>query len=629
MSKHRRARRVISIVVAAAMMTPAVASAVAAATGTWLSPQPGRKITSRNVEVSVGYNTQSDLKVTRLELWVDGRRVAARTLARPESRGVCSFWWDTAKFSRGAHKVSVKIFAGDNLLSTVSNTLVIGEAAYDLRAPNVVFSDIKSGDVLKGTAAIRMAVADDGGEPPIVTLLVDNALRFLSNRKPYVYALDTTKYADGVHELQTFAYDSAGNKSEPVVVRVSFKNGIQKPMAASIETEAVPRTTAPSEDDGVGKLLPPVLESKAGAEGLARASEPDLRATTPAAARPVPRGAVEPAKAVPPPRTQSAASPRPAPTASKLSAAGGGAVPQQKPRLVENEPLLSAMAVEPVLPGPPRNLPVIEPADESVPQASPAPAQPTLKGSAALSEVHEKLEAHAPAVVAPKARLAPPTSGEPSAAAVETVPTPRPIGAGLAAAAHAQAVEPAGLEKPTASRPNAAAVRKPTPELREVRAALNPMGREPEAPQAPVGEPAAAPPKPIQAAMLPSVRNEDGSPTTHVGIICPPPIREDGKAVLDKRLLLAKGKIKLRDLVNELGGVVFWDGETHTATAYVNNLKIEVQVGSPTVKVNGRKMRTGLIPRIANGRTIIEAALYAQACEFAARISGSASARAH
>ncbi|MGB9620478.1 MAG: hypothetical protein ACPL7K_08715, partial [Armatimonadota bacterium] len=118
MRRHRSARRLISIVVAAAMMTPAVGVAVAAATGTLLSPPPGEKVTSRNVEVSVGYNTQSDLKVTRLELWVDGRRVAVRSLVRPETRGVCSFWWDTSGFARGPHKLSVKIFAGEKLVTT-------------------------------------------------------------------------------------------------------------------------------------------------------------------------------------------------------------------------------------------------------------------------------------------------------------------------------------------------------------------------------------------------------------------------------------------------------------------------------------------------------------------------------
>ena len=323
----RLAGRLIGIAVVAAMMTSALALTAGAAVGTWLAPTPGRKITARNVEVSVGYNTQSDLRVTRLELWIDGRYNAARSLVRPESRGVCSFWWDTARFSRGSHELAVKIFAGDELVATVSGAGSIGTAAYNLRAPNVRFANVKSGDVLKGVTSVKMAVSDDGAEPPIVSLLVDNALKFLTNRRPYVYGLDTTRYADGGHELQTFAYDSSGNRSDPAVVKVLFRNNLEKPVVAAMNVESGPAPVAPSEDDGVGKLLPPLTESPvgpdAGTTGAARASEPEADANKPAAiahpvapkneparVQPAAKPAARPAKSVPAPMPVTAPAPR-------------------------------------------------------------------------------------------------------------------------------------------------------------------------------------------------------------------------------------------------------------------------------------------------------------------------------
>ena len=72
--KHAKfVRRCLGLTLAVAMMIPAFAPAAEAAIGTWLSPPPGQKIMTRIVEVSVGYNTHSDLKITRLELWVDGK----------------------------------------------------------------------------------------------------------------------------------------------------------------------------------------------------------------------------------------------------------------------------------------------------------------------------------------------------------------------------------------------------------------------------------------------------------------------------------------------------------------------------------------------------------------------------
>jgi len=83
----------------------------------------------------------------------------------------------------------------------------------------------------------------------------------------------------------------------------------------------------------------------------------------------------------------------------------------------------------------------------------------------------------------------------------------------------------------------------------------------------------------------------------------------------------SKSAVKLRDLVNELGGVVFWDSATRTAIAYLSGIKLEVRIGSPVVMVNGKPLRTESIPRIANGRTIIDSRLYHQACTFVEQLA--------
>ena len=83
---------------------------------TWLSPLPGERIYSRNVEVSVGFNTQSDVKVTRVELWIDGVFYSKKTFIRPDTRGVCSLLWDTATTCAGSHDLVVKLYAGDRLI---------------------------------------------------------------------------------------------------------------------------------------------------------------------------------------------------------------------------------------------------------------------------------------------------------------------------------------------------------------------------------------------------------------------------------------------------------------------------------------------------------------------------------
>jgi hypothetical protein len=51
---------------------------------------------------------------------------------------------------------------------------------------------------------------------------------------------------------------------------------------------------------------------------------------------------------------------------------------------------------------------------------------------------------------------------------------------------------------------------------------------------------------------------------------------------------------------------VLWDGKTKTVTAYINNVKVEMTIGSRTIKANGKSLTVNMIPKIQNGRTIID-----------------------
>ena len=45
-------------------------------------------------------------------------------------------------------------------------------------------------------------------------------------------------------------------------------------------------------------------------------------------------------------------------------------------------------------------------------------------------------------------------------------------------------------------------------------------------------------------------------------------------------MIPVSGKIKLRDLFEQLGGVLFWDSATHTVTGYMDGMVLEMQIGS-------------------------------------------------
>ena len=248
-------RRFVSLVLAMAMLVPGLATAADAAVGTWLSPMPGQEIANREVEVAVGYNTQSSTKVTRIELWVDGKFYSQKYPSTPTYRGVCSFWWNTAGYSNGSHDLVVKIYAGDKLLTKVRNEASVDGASYSSfpSTPRVTFANIKNGDVLKGNANIKLKVDSNSSENPLVTLKVDDSLKLLRNTPPYSYSLDTKSYDDGDHKLETFAYDNEGNKGDSAVVKVAFKNGIKKPVVASL---AISSHSTSANEDEISSVIP-------------------------------------------------------------------------------------------------------------------------------------------------------------------------------------------------------------------------------------------------------------------------------------------------------------------------------------------------------------------------------------
>lgn len=649
--------RLVATLVIAVMVWPALALSVEAATATWLAPPSGERVNSRNVEVSIGYNTQSDQKVTRLELWIDGRYYSTRSLVHPESRGVCSFWWDTAKFSLGPHELSVRVYAGNALVATVSSTVVIGQKNYDLRVPNVRFANIKSGDVLKGVTAIKIQVSDDSAEPPIVSLLLDGALKYITNRQPYVYALDTTKYSDGEHELQTYAYDSAGNKSDPVVVRVVFRNEIPRPSVDSIGSGAPRNGALSAANEAVEEILPPPVESNASLASVGRSMDVELR--TPQAAKPTWRKELSSSPLQPGMRPVTEIPNKPDSTTSKQQLALKPG-PKVERSVIDFEPVVSlgttgrVVSVSPSLRSP---LSGSEPRSE----ARLAYREPQSVSETSATHPTGQSKLNVPAVASPKMQsvvLDAVTKSSDNNKHPVAVRTALPVDRELKRTAlartaefpgQAQVIAPGGklvraepqlrAEDTTVGRQGhiSEPVQQEQGELcvpapkHQVSASVGTRGDQPLFCGGTTSQPrlagvisadaTTAMPRPVRLALLPTVRNQENSVSAVPSIVSPRLPSQDRNAKLEKRILHSKGAVKLRDLVNELGGVVFWDSATRTAIAYLSGIKLEVRIGSPVVMVNGKPLRTESIPRIANGRTIIDSRLYHQACMFVEQLA--------
>ncbi len=653
-------RRWLALMVAVAMMAPAAASAAEGAMATWLSPQPGEIVSGERVEIAIGYNTQSNLKVSSLELYADGKFIVRKVLRAPESRGVCSFYWNTARVEQGSHSIVVKVFAGDQMISKVYGTATVGpgrgsSGLIDVKPPIVTFANIKAGDVFKGTKTVKMNAEDDSGQSPMVSLLVDDVLKLLRNTPPYQYDLDTTTYADGDHSLKTYAYDSAGNRSDPAVIKVAFRNGVEKPV---ITTMSVNKEVAPDASSASMAEVPPAIGVNA---------QSSIRESGRTATR------VEPSHSVAPVVAEAKVKPKPALPAPKLdsklrtaSVAAGNelrsshaapkpdtrmaaAVPDVKvtapaprPAAVTSEPVkMASAAVSPELrkttaapsvsakPAAAKPAVVDNPKSSGVrsasasrlpdtkPLAKPAPESAPAVKSAAPRVSEPKLTAAAPKPAAPKPVVTAPKSSEPvrMAMAPQSL-SPRATGYKPAPNA-AVSTAPSIMDSPLSSSVRNAAVQHKTTGIKSEKLDSGKASGAVSAAPKTIAPPALSKSqlKRVQVAMAPNVRSAIERTSPSPAIACPPAPPKNAKARLEKKALAAaSGKVKARTFFEDMGGVLFWDPATHTVTVCVNDMVLEMQIGSKIAKVNGHEMQMRSAPYLANDRTIFEADTFTQAC---------------
>lgn len=608
-----------------AMLMPAMAACAEGTMASWLSPQPGQIVSGGTVEVAIGYNTQSRLKVSALELYVDGQFYSRKVLRTPESRGVCSFAWDTTWVEQGSHNLVVKVFSGDQMISKLCGTGTVGpngskRGLLDVRPPVVTFAGIKSGDVLKGVTTVKINAADDSGQAPMVSLLVDDVLKLLKNTPPYSYDLDTATYPDGDHSLKTYAYDGAGNRSDPAVAKVTFRNGSAKPVVTTLSVDHSPATDIG--DATITKAVPPSINVSA--EPKIKRSAARAQSRIDSSASPVVPAVTEP-KAKPKPVAVATA---PKPTATPKHAVVSKLESNIKPVLAAVKSDLRPVTASPKLD---TRMAAAVPAVRETAHVNQRPvpvlsAKPVKMASAAsdMSIRDEKVDSKfIPLPIAAKPAVVdnPQASGARTARAASLLKARLTQKSASPVALAVNAAAPKITERKIVSTPVVSSVRnapiahsaaslklaRANPEMARVSGAVPPR-------IVSAGTISKSDLKRIRVAMSPDLRSATERVHASPAIACPPFIQRPTKARIEKTTIPASGKVKARHFFEKMGGALFWDPATHTVTACVRNMVLEMTIGSETAKVNGHEFKMISAPQLVNNRTVFDAGTFTQAC---------------
>lgn len=105
---------------------------------------------------------------------------------------------------------------------TTTNT-TIALATPDTTPPATALSAPAAGGVLYATQTLTATATDAVGVTK-VEFYIDGQLRSTDTSSPYSYTIDTNTLSNGAHNLQTKAYDAAGNVGTSATVNVTVKN---------------------------------------------------------------------------------------------------------------------------------------------------------------------------------------------------------------------------------------------------------------------------------------------------------------------------------------------------------------------------------------------------------------------
>ena len=131
-----------------------------------LSPDPHTPLAGlKPVDISAFYQGTPGNQIVAVELYLDGKKAATRTLDVPETRGVVSFLVDASQLSAGAHRVVVRVTAADQEVKSARASLPVRRGGTERipvlgRAPGAVLP------------AARPAPASGTGLAPTLRLLI-------------------------------------------------------------------------------------------------------------------------------------------------------------------------------------------------------------------------------------------------------------------------------------------------------------------------------------------------------------------------------------------------------------------------------------------------------------------------
>ncbi len=189
-----------------------------------VQPDPGSTVGG---VVVVKAETGDDLGVAELRIELDGQPLAAK--AAKGTTFALSTSWDSSKVGGGKHVLKARCIDSGGHTTEVSLDVTVDQpmTAQALSCSDVAFAKCDAipppSLPLKGKVGLKVVISDDTAKPATATWKIDGKLLAELAKPPLQWLWDTTKVADGPHQLTVKAYNDKGD-SVDLSYAVSINN---------------------------------------------------------------------------------------------------------------------------------------------------------------------------------------------------------------------------------------------------------------------------------------------------------------------------------------------------------------------------------------------------------------------
>jgi len=154
-----------------------------------------------------------------VELRVNGESVATRTVNAGKNSGETTFNLNLGSLSAGENKVEIRLFDKAGKLLATETTTVTTE---DTKGP-VYLTNPKMGATLQGNVNIKVGFGQQM-KNTYVSFFIDNQFKSISNVPPFEFTWDTSRDANGWHEVEAWVVDDSSETFKTRKVRVFVQN---------------------------------------------------------------------------------------------------------------------------------------------------------------------------------------------------------------------------------------------------------------------------------------------------------------------------------------------------------------------------------------------------------------------